>query len=105
MGETRFSLYNDIQSRTNGEIYIGVVGPVRTGKSTFIKQFMEQMVLPNIKEENALRRTVDELPQSAQGRTIMTTEPKFVPKEQVEIELEHDLTCKIRLIDCVGFLI
>jgi GTPase SAR1 family protein len=75
MGETRFSLYNDIQSRTNGEIYIGVVGPVRTGKSTFIKQFMEQMVLPNIKEENALRRTVDELPQSAQGRTIMTTEP------------------------------
>lgn len=105
MGETTFSLYNDIQSRTNGEIYIGVVGPVRTGKSTFIKQFMEQMVLPNIKEENVMRRTIDELPQSAQGRTIMTTEPKFVPKEQVEMELAHDLKCKIRLIDCVGFLI
>lgn len=82
MGETTFSLYNDIQSRTNGEIYIGVVGPVRTGKSTFIKQFMEQMVLPNIKEENVMRRTIDELPQSAQGRTIMTTEPKFVPKNR-----------------------
>ena len=105
MGETQFSLYNDIQSRTNGEIYIGVVGPVRTGKSTFIKQFMEQMVVPKIKEEHARMRTIDELPQSAQGRTIMTTEPKFVPKEQVEIELDHDLMCKVRLIDCVGFLI
>ena len=73
MGETQFSLYNDIQSRTNGEIYIGVVGPVRTGKSTFIKQFMEQMVVPKIKEEHARMRTIDELPQSAQGRTIMTT--------------------------------
>ncbi len=67
MGETTFSLYNDIQSRTNGEIYIGVVGPVRTGEIYFIKQFMEQMVLPNIKEENVMRRTIDELPQSAQG--------------------------------------
>ena len=71
MGETTFSLYNDIQSRTNGEIYIGVVGPVRTGKSTFIKQFMEQMVLPNIKEENVMRRTIDELPQSAQGLSLI----------------------------------
>ena len=96
MGETRFSLYNDIQSRTNGEIYIGVVGPVRTGKSTFIKQFMEQMVLPNIKDENALRRTVDELPQSAQGRTIMTTEPKFVPEQAVEISPDGTSRLKVR---------
>lgn len=105
MGETTFSLYSDIQSRTRGEIYIGVVGPVRTGKSTFIKQFMEQMVLPQMSDENVKMRTVDELPQSAQGRTVMTTEPKFVPKEQVEIPLDHDILCKMRLIDCVGFLI
>ena len=88
MGETKYSLYSDIQNRTNGEIYLGVVGPVRTGKSTFIKQFMEQMVLPNMTDEHSRMRTVDELPQSAQGRTIMTTEPKFVPKEHVEIRLE-----------------
>lgn len=105
MGETKYSLYSDIQNRTNGEIYLGVVGPVRTGKSTFIKQFMEQMVLPNMTDEHSKMRTVDELPQSAQGRTIMTTEPKFVPKEHVEIKLENDLMCKVRLIDCVGFLI
>lgn len=105
MGETKFSLYNDIQSRTNGEIYIGVVGPVRTGKSTFIKRFMEQMVLPNMTGEYAKTQTVDELPQSAQGRTIMTTEPKFIPKEQVEIALDADVSCKVRLVDCVGFLI
>lgn len=105
MGETEYSLYSDIQNRTNGEIYLGVVGPVRTGKSTFIKQFMEQMVLPNMTDEHAKMRAVDELPQSAQGRTIMTTEPKFVPKEHVEIRLDNDLTCKVRLIDCVGFLI
>ncbi|MCI5822341.1 MAG: stage IV sporulation protein A [Lachnospiraceae bacterium] len=105
MGETKYSLYSDIQNRTNGEIYLGVVGPVRTGKSTFIKQFMEQMVLPNMTDEHSRMRTVDELPQSAQGRTIMTTEPKFVPKEHVEIRLENDLMCKVRLIDCVGFLI
>lgn len=105
MGETKYSLYSDIQNRTKGEIYLGVVGPVRTGKSTFIKQFMEQMVLPHMTDEHSKMRTVDELPQSAQGRTIMTTEPKFVPKEHVEIILDNDLVCKIRLIDCVGFLI
>ena len=98
MGETKFSLYNDIQSRTNGEIYIGVVGPVRTGKSTFIKRFMEQMVLPNMAGEYAKTQAVDELPQSAQGRTIMT-------KEQVEIALDDDISCRVRLVDCVGFLI
>ena len=105
MGETKYSLYSDIQNRTKGEIYLGVVGPVRTGKSTFIKQFMEQMVLPHMTDEHSKMRTVDELPQSAQGRTIMTTEPKFVPKEHVEITLDNDLVCKVRLIDCVGFLI
>lgn len=105
MDKTQYSLYSDIQNRTNGEIYLGVVGPVRTGKSTFIKQFMEQMVIPNMTEEHSKMRTIDELPQSAQGRTIMTTEPKFIPKEHVEIRLENDLVCKIRLIDCVGFLI
>ncbi len=105
MGETKYSLYSDIRDRTDGEIYLGVVGPVRTGKSTFIKQFMEQMILPKMESEHSRMRTRDELPQSAQGRTIMTTEPKFIPKEHVEITLENDLVCKVRLIDCVGFLI
>jgi stage IV sporulation protein A len=105
MGETKFSLYNDMHSRTNGEIYIGVVGPVRTGKSTFIKGFMEQMVLPNMAGDYKRLQTIDEMPQSAQGRTVMTTEPKFIPKEQVEISLAEDITCRVRLVDCVGFLI
>lgn len=105
MGEAKYSIYSDIQNRTNGEIYLGVVGPVRTGKSTFIKRFMEQMVIPNMKDEHGKMRTIDELPQAAQGRTIMTTEPKFVPKEHVEIALDSDITCKVRLVDCVGFLI
>ena len=99
-----FHLYKDIQARTNGEIYIGVVGPVRTGKSTFIKRFMDLLVLPNMKDENAKARTRDELPQSASGKTIMTTEPKFVPKEAAAIQLDGDVTAKIRLIDCVGYL-
>lgn len=100
-----FHLYKDIQARTNGEIYIGVVGPVRTGKSTFIKRFMDLLVLPNMKDENAKRRTQDELPQSASGKTIMTTEPKFVPKEAASIQLDGDVTTKIRLIDCVGYMV
>ena len=83
----KFSIYDDIARRTDGDIYIGVVGPVRTGKSTFIKRFMETLVLPNIVNENKRERAVDELPQSAGGRTIMTTEPKFVPNEAVEIAL------------------
>ncbi len=87
-----FHVYKDIQARTNGEIYIGVVGPVRTGKSTFIKRFMDLLVLPNIKDEHAKKRTRDELPQSASGKTIMTTEPKFVPKDAVEIPLDEDLS-------------
>ena len=103
--EHEFDLYQDIRSRCGGEIYIGVVGPVRSGKSTFIRRFMEQMVLPNMTDPNERERAVDELPQAAQGRTIMTTEPKFVPKEQVEVELGEKTRAKIRLVDCVGFLI
>ncbi len=99
-----YSIYKDIAKRTNGDIYIGVVGPVRTGKSTFIKQFMDLMVLPNI-QGYSRERAKDELPQSAEGRTIMTTEPKFVPNEGVEVKLDEGVTFKVRLIDCVGYLV
>ena len=99
-----FQLYKDMKARTNGEIYLGVVGPVRTGKSTFIKRFMDLLVLPNMVDEHARNRTTDELPQSASGTTIMTTEPKFVPKEAAVIRLSEDVEVKIRLIDCVGFV-
>ncbi|MBE6824131.1 MAG: stage IV sporulation protein A [Ruminococcaceae bacterium] len=99
------SIYKDISSRTSGDIYIGVVGPVRTGKSTFIKRFMDTIVLPNIKDENLRRRTNDELPQSAGGRTIMTTEPKFIPEEAVEINVDNTATLKVRMIDCVGYVV
>ena len=98
-------LYKDIASRTNGDIYIGVVGPVRTGKSTFIKKFMEKFVIPNINDENKKERAIDELPQSAAGRTIMTTEPKFIPNESVEISLDDNVKMKTRLVDCVGYLV
>ena len=101
----KFSIYDDIARRTDGDIYIGVVGPVRTGKSTFIKRFMETLVLPNIVNENKRERAVDELPQSAGGRTIMTTEPKFVPNEAVEIALSENSRLNVRLIDCVGYLV
>ncbi len=100
-----FQLYKDIGSRTNGEIYIGVVGPVRTGKSTFIKRFMDVLVLPNMEDEHGRERTRDELPQSASGRTIMTTEPKFVPKEAAKICLSDDVKAAVRLIDCVGYMV
>jgi len=100
-----FQLYKDIGSRTNGEIYIGVVGPVRTGKSTFIKRFMDVLVLPNMADEHGKARTKDELPQSASGKTIMTTEPKFVPKEAAEIKISDDVSVKVRLIDCVGYMV
>ncbi len=98
-------IYQDIAQRTEGDIYIGVVGPVRTGKSTFIKRFMELLVLPNIENEFKRERAVDELPQSASGRTIMTTEPKFIPNEAVEINLEGNVKLKTRLVDCVGYLV
>ena len=98
-------IYQDIAKRTEGDIYIGVVGPVRTGKSTFIKKFMELLVLPNIENEYKKERAIDELPQSASGRTIMTTEPKFIPNEAVEINLNGNLKMKTRLVDCVGYLV
>ena len=101
----QYNLYKDIQARTNGEIYLGVVGAVRTGKSTFIKRFMEQMVIPHIEDENVRARTRDELPQSAQGKTIMTTEPKFIPKDAAQIRLTDDAGVKVRLIDCVGYMV
>ena len=100
-----FNLYRDIKARTDGEIYIGVVGPVRTGKSTFIKKFMDLMVLPGIEKPNEKERITDELPQSAAGRTVMTTEPKFIPKEAVEINLGGNIRADFRLIDCVGYLV
>jgi len=100
-----FNVYKDIKARTNGEIYIGVVGPVRTGKSTFIKRFMELMVLPGMVDENQKTLARDELPQSATGKTIMTTEPKFIPKEAAEIQLGDEIQAKVRLIDCVGFMV
>ena len=100
-----FNVYNDIKARTNGEIYIGVVGPVRTGKSTFIKRFMELMVLPGMEDEHQKTQTRDELPQSAAGKTIMTTEPKFIPKEAAVIHLGDEIETKVRLIDCVGFMV
>ena len=99
------NVYQDISRRTDGDVYIGVVGPVRTGKSTFIKRFMDSLVLPNIRDEAVYRRTVDELPQSAAGRTIMTTEPKFIPEESVEINLGGNTTLNVRMIDCVGYIV
>lgn len=100
-----YELYRDIQKRTGGEIYIGVLGPVRTGKSTFIKRFMDEMVLPFMEDEHAKDRARDELPQSAGGRTITTTEPKFIPNEAAKIELNGDIDVAVRLIDCVGYMV
>ncbi len=98
-------IYKDIESRTKGEIYIGVVGPVRTGKSTFIKKFMEMMVIPSIVDENDRNRALDELPQSGSGKMVMTTEPKFIPKEAVKIHTGNDVMLSLRLIDCVGYMV
>ena len=100
-----YNVYKDIQVRTGGEIYIGVVGPVRTGKSTFIKRFMDLLVIPNIEDVHSKERAIDELPQSAAGKTIMTTEPKFIPKEAAQISLSDETKVNIRLIDCVGFMV
>lgn len=100
-----FNLYKDIQARTGGEIYIGVVGPVRTGKSTFIKRFMDLMVLPRMENEHEKTRARDELPQSSGGKTITTTEPKFIPKEAVEVQVGSDVKARVRLIDCVGYMV
>ena len=99
------NIYKDIESRTGGDIYIGVVGPVRTGKSTFIKRLMDTLVLPNMEDGVLRERATDELPQSAAGRTIMTTEPKFVPENAAEITLEGNARLRVRLIDCVGYIV
>jgi stage IV sporulation protein A len=101
----KFDIFKDIAERTGGDIYLGVVGPVRTGKSTFIKKFMELIVLPNIKDEADRVRATDELPQSAAGRTIMTTEPKFIPNQAVEINVSEGLEINVRLVDCVGYAV
>lgn len=101
----QFSVYKDIKARTGGEIYLGVVGPVRTGKSTFIKRFMELLVLPAMEDEHLRNQTRDELPQSSGGKTIMTTEPKFIPKEAAKLKLDDNIETKVRLIDCVGFMV
>lgn len=99
------TIYRDIAQRTQGDIYIGVVGPVRTGKSTFIKKFMETLVLPNIDSDFRRERAIDELPQAAAGKTIMTTEPKFIPEEAVQIRLDASATLDVRMIDCVGYIV
>jgi len=102
---TNTEIYKDIATRTDGDIYIGVVGPVRTGKSTFIKQFMDKLVLPNIGTDYLKERANDELPQSSSGRTIMTTEPKFIPEKGAQIQLDDSAQMNVRLIDCVGYIV
>ena len=100
-----FRIYQDMKNRTNGELYIGVVGPVRTGKSTFIRRFMEEMIIPDIKDENLKKKTIDELPQAGSGNTIMTTEPKFIPSDAMDVKEIFGIQARIRLIDCVGYMV
>ena len=102
---TEHSIYQDIAERTGGDIYIGVVGPVRSGKSTFIKRFMESLVLPNMDDGYARERARDEMPQSAAGKTVMTTEPKFIPDEAVTVSLDDTATMRVKMIDCVGYIV
>ncbi len=99
------NIYKDISQRTNGDIYVGVVGPVRTGKSTFIKKFMDTLVIPNIVESDQKERAIDELPQSAAGKTIMTTEPKFIPEDAVQVNVDNTASFNARMIDCVGYIV
>ena len=98
-------IYEDIARRTGGDIYVGVVGPVRTGKSTFIRKFAEQLLLPNMEDANKRAVLKDELPQAAEGKTVMTTEPKFVPGEAVNVAVKENANVRMRLIDCVGFMV
>ena len=100
-----FEIYNDIAKRTNGDIYVGVVGPVRTGKSTFISKFMETSILNNITNDYEKQRTIDEMPQSGAGRNVMTMQPKFVPSEAVKVNFSKDVSANVRLVDCVGYLV
>ncbi|KNF08717.1 stage IV sporulation protein A [Gottschalkia purinilytica] len=101
----KFNIYKDISERTDGDIYVGVVGPVRTGKSTLIKRFMEKLVIPNIENRYKKERANDELPMSGSGKTIMTTEPKFVPNEAIDLTLKDNVKFKVRMVDCVGYLV
>ncbi|MBR5520948.1 MAG: stage IV sporulation protein A [Oscillospiraceae bacterium] len=98
-------IYDNIEKRTGGDIYIGIVGPVRSGKSTFIKKFMETLIIPNIADEEIKMRTIDELPQSAAGRTVMTTQPAYIPRQGVKIQLNGNNNLRVRLVDCVGYMI
>ena len=100
----KIDIIRSISGRTNGEVYLGVVGAVRTGKSTLIKKFIENLVIPNIQDEQEKRRCLDEIPQSSQGKMIMTTEPKFVPSNAASINIDN-FTCNVRLVDCVGYII
>ena len=102
---TKNSIYGDIAKRTGGDIYIGVVGPVRTGKSTFIKRVMETLVLPGIENEYDKKRAEDEMPQSAGGKTVMTTEPKFIPDEAVKISVDGVASLSVKMVDCVGYVV
>ena len=102
---TDTSIYKDISMRTGGDIYIGVVGPVRTGKSTFIKKFMETLVIPNIKDQSDRQRAKDELPQSASGRQVTTTEPKFIPATAVQVKLDGGVSLRVKMVDCVGYMV
>ena len=100
-----FDIYGDIAQRTNGDIYVGVVGPVRTGKSTFVTRFMESLVLPNMEDKNARARAMDELPQSADGKTVMTTQPKVGPGQSVAVRFKDDSRVNVRLIDGGGYMV
>ena len=99
------SIYKDIAKRTGGDIYIGVVGPVRVGKSTFIRRFLDNAVIPNIPDAYDRERTLDSMPQAASGRTVMTTEPKFIPDESVRVTMPDQTSFRVRLIDCVGYIV
>ena len=101
----KYDIIKDISERTGGDIYLGVVGAVRTGKSTFIKRCIENLVVPNIKDEYEKKRCLDEVPQTAQGKTIMTIEPKFIPSNAISVKVDENVFIKIRLIDCVGYII
>ncbi|MBQ7643140.1 MAG: stage IV sporulation protein A, partial [Clostridia bacterium] len=101
----KYDVYQDIAKRTDGDVYVGVVGPVRTGKSTFVRRFTEIFVLPNIVGRNKKKIAVDEMPQSGDGNTITTTEPKFVPAEGIKVSFGGKTTVRMRLIDCVGFVV
>ena len=101
----KYDIYKDVEKRTNGELYIGVVGPVRTGKSTFLTNFMQTVVIPGISSKTKKQETLDSLPQSGAGKTITTTEPKFLPSDATMIKLNGKIKAKIRLIDCVGYMV